>query len=111
VVSNKELVRAASDIDAKGDVRVAFDSVSLKLLRSVGLDSVSADLAQSTTSDLDAYRAYLRGLAHERRSEIKTAIPDYTEATKRDSNFALAWMHLADMSASADPSSIINPMS
>jgi TolB-like protein/tetratricopeptide (TPR) repeat protein len=111
VPTNRQLVRAASEIPSGGDVREAFDSVSLRLLQSVGLDSVAVDLANATTRDLDAYRSYLRGLAHVRRSEIKGAIAAFEDAIKRDSSFALAWARLGDMVMAAEPMSILNPMS
>ncbi|HEY8176277.1 MAG TPA: hypothetical protein VIF32_11315, partial [Gemmatimonadaceae bacterium] len=111
VPTNRQLVRASSEVRTGGDIREAFDSVSLRLLQSVGLDSVTPDLAKATTRDLDAYRAYLRGLAHQRRTEIKSATTAYEEAIRRDSSFALAWMRLADMVISAEPASILNPMS
>lgn len=111
VPTNRELVRASSEIPTTGDVRLAFDSVGLKLLRSAGVDSVTSDLAASTTRDLDAYRAYLRGLAHERRSEVKSAITALSEAVRRDSSFALAWARLAHMSIAADPAALVNPLS
>jgi TolB-like protein len=110
IPTNRELVRAASEVPTGGDVREAFDSVSLRLLKSVGLDSVTTDLANATTRDLDAYRAYLRGLAHVRRTEIKSALTAFEEAIRRDSSFALAWARLADMILSADPMSILQPM-
>src|SRR5688572_18567706 len=108
VPTNRQLVRAASEISSGGDVREAFDSVSLRLLQSVGLDSVAVDLANATTRDLDAYRSYLRGLAHVRRSEIKGALAAFEDAVKRDSSFALAWARLGDMVMAAEPMSILN---
>jgi TolB-like protein/tetratricopeptide (TPR) repeat protein len=111
VPTNRQLVRAASEVPSGGDVREAFDLVSLRLLQSVGLDSVTPDIANSTTRDLDAYRAYLRGLAHHRRTEIKSAMAAFQDAVKRDSNFALAWARLSEMTLSAEPMSILNPMS
>lgn len=109
VATNRELVRAASDVASGGDVRVAYDSVGLRLLRSAGLDSVASDLAGATTHNLDAYRAYLRGLARMRRSEIKTATTDFQEAVRLDSTFALAWVRLAEVTVSSEPGSLMNP--
>ena len=111
VPTNRELVRAASEIPSTGDIRAAFDSVSLRLLRSVGLDSASADLANTSTRDLDAYRAYVRGLAHVRRGEVRSALTAFEEATRRDSTFALAWARLADMLNAMEPTAIVQPMS
>ena len=111
VPTNRQLVRASSEIPSGGDMREAFDSLSLRLLQLAGRDAVTADLASSTTRDLDAYRAYLRGLAHQRRTEIRSATTAYEEAVRRDSSFALAWMRLSEMVISAEPASILNPMS
>jgi hypothetical protein len=110
IPTNRELVRAASEVPTGGDVREAFDTVSLRLLKSVGLDSVTSDVADATTRDLDAYRAYLRGLAHIRRTEIKSATTAFEEAIRRDSSFALAWARLSDMILTAEPMSILQPM-
>ena len=111
VPTNRELVRAASEVPATGDVRQAFDSVSLRLLRSVGLDSAGADIAHASTRDLDAYRAYVRGLAHMRRSEVRSALSAFEEATRRDSTFALAWARLADVLNNLEPAQIMQPAS
>jgi TolB-like protein/tetratricopeptide (TPR) repeat protein len=111
IPTNRELIRASSEIPSTGDVRQAFDSVSLRLLRSVGLDSLGADIANTSTRDLDAYRAYVRGLAHLRRSEVRSALTAFEEATKRDSTFALAWARLADVLNNLEPATIMQPVS
>jgi TolB-like protein/tetratricopeptide (TPR) repeat protein len=117
VPTNRELVRATGDVAQGGDVRAAYDSVSLRLLRLAGLETSDAssgsgnDLEGATTRDLDAYRAYLSGVAHQRRGEIRPALADYNEAIRKDSSFALAWAHLASLAPSADPASIFNPAS
>ncbi|MFI5207718.1 MAG: hypothetical protein ACHQX4_06840, partial [Gemmatimonadales bacterium] len=111
VPTNRELVRASGDVAAGGDVRAAYDSVSLRLLRLAGLDSAAADLAEATTHDLDAYRAYLSGVAHQRRGEVRSAMADYNEAVRRDSGFALAWARLAETAPASDPASLFNPAS
>ena len=111
VPTSKELVRASSEIASGGDVRAAFDSVSLRLLRSAGFDSVSVSLATATTHNLDAYRSYLSGLAHERRSEAKPALKDFQDAVRLDSTFATAWSQLAQMTLSVEPGAILNPQS
>ncbi len=111
VPTNKELVRATSEVPVTGDVRLAFDSVSLRLLRSAGVDSISADMLASTSQNVDAYRAYLRGLAYNRRGEIKLALAAFEEAVKADTVFALAWARLAEAQVSAEPLSILQPNS
>jgi TolB-like protein len=111
VPTNRELVRADGDVAPGGDVRATYDSVSLRLLRLAGLDSAASDLAGATTHDLDAYRAYLSGVAHQRRGEVRPALADYNEAVRRDSGFALAWARLAEMVPASDPASMFNPAS
>jgi TolB-like protein len=111
VPTSRELVRASSEIPIGGDVRQAYDLVSLKLLRSAGFDSATSDLASATTRNLDAYRSYLSGLAHMRRSEVSPALKDFQDAVRMDSSFALAWARLAEMSQAAEPGSIFNPQS
>src|SRR4051812_33131343 len=111
IATSKELVRASSEVASGGDVRAAFDSVSLKLLKSAGFDSVSTTLAGSTTRNLDAYRSYLSGLAHQRRTEVKAALKDYQAAVRADSTFALAWARLSEMTVASDPNAIMNAQS
>ena len=111
VPTSRELVRASSEVPIGGDVRQAYDMVSLKLLKSAGFDSATSDLASATTHNLDAYRAYLSGLAHVRRTEVSPALKDFQDAVRMDSTFALAWARLAEMSQAAEPGSILNPQS
>ena len=111
VATSRELVRTASEVPATGDVSLAFDSVSLRLLRSAGLDSVTPDLAEATTHNVDAYRAYLSGLAHARRSEIGGARASFEEAVRLDSSFALAWARLAQMTVATNAISVLDPQS
>ena len=109
VPTNKELVSAAGEVPAGGDIRLAYDSVSLRLLRSAGFADATVDLADATTRDLDSYRAYLRGLANMRRSEVKAALASFQESVRADSGFALAWARLAETTLAADPASLFNP--
>lgn len=106
VPTNKELVRAASEVAADGDVRLAYDSVSMRLLRSVGLDAAVHDQPNASTSSLDAYKAYLKGLFHRRRGELKPALASFQEAVRADSTFALGWARLAETQLATDPTSI-----
>ena len=111
VVTGQEIVRAASEVLATADVRVAYDSVGTRLLRAAGLDTAAVDVGDATTRSLDAFRAYSRGLAHQRRAEIRGAQEAFQEAVRLDSTFALAWARLAEMTLAGDPASIYNPAS
>ena len=111
VPTSKELVRASIETPAGGDVRAALDTLSLNLLRAAGVDAAGATLATTTTRNLDAYKAYVSGNTHARRSEIKPALEDFQRAVKLDSTFAMAWARLSEITASAEPGSIMNPQS
>ncbi len=95
VVTGRELVRAAEDVPAGGDVRPAFERIGAALLRTAGREAASVDLGAVTTRSLDAYRAYLRGLSHANRSEFIRARDAFMEATRLDSTFAQAYYQLA----------------
>ena len=97
VPTSRELVRAISEVPATVDVRVAYDSVGSRLLRAAGLDLAASDIAGTTTRNLDAYRAYVRGLTRMRRSELESAFADFQESVSADSMFALGWARLSQI--------------
>jgi len=111
VVTGREVVRASSEVPASADVRLAYDTVGTRLLRAAGLDSGAADIGDATTRSLDAFRAYTRGLAHERRAELRSAQEAFREAVRLDSAFALAWARLSEVTLGMDPTSVLNPAS
>src|SRR5438046_2583294 len=73
VVTRRQLARATFEGRARDDVRQAYDQIATALLRAAGLEQASADLGPATTRSLDAYRAYLRGMAHLNRAEYRQA--------------------------------------
>lgn len=95
VVTSRELLRTAAEVPVDGDVRAAFDSVSLRLLGVAGLDAVPDVVQAGGGGNLDAYRAYLRGVAAQRRGEVAVARGAFEEAVRLDSSFALGWASLA----------------
>ena len=111
VVTGQEVVRAASEVSASADVRMAYDSVGTRLLRAAGLDSAAVDVGDATTRSLDAFRAYSRGLAAQRRAEVRSAQEAFREAVRLDSAFALGWARLAEVTISLDQTSVLNPAS
>jgi TolB-like protein len=111
VVTGQEVVRAASEVLASADVRLAYDTVGTRLLRAAGLDSGAVDVGDATTRSLDAFRAYTRGLAHQRRAELRSAQEAFREAVRLDSAFALGWARLAEVTLGLDPTSVFNPAS
>ena len=111
VPSNRELMRTASEVPSGSDVRLAYDSVGLSLLRSTGLDVAALDLAGVSNPNLDAYQAYLRGLAHVRRNEWQLALVDLQESVRADSTFAPAWARLAEVQIHNEPTDMYRAMS
>ena len=95
VVTSKVLARTTTDITGDADVRGATDRVAVKLLEAVGVPAAQIDVRALTTSSVDAYRAYVRGIEFIQQSRYRRATEAFTEAVKLDSTFALAWAKLA----------------
>src|SRR5688500_13880575 len=73
------------------DPRVIFDAVARDLLDLAGAPPMRPELARTTTSSLEAYRAYLHGLQALNRWKLAEADSAFREATEADSTFALAY--------------------
>ena len=73
------------------DPRMIFDAVARDLLDLAGAPPMRPELAQSTTSSLEAYRAYLFGLQALNRWQLDEADSAFRRATEADSTFALAY--------------------
>ncbi|MBI1967304.1 MAG: hypothetical protein HYS40_04890 [Gemmatimonadetes bacterium] len=98
LVTQRLVARTTSEVRAAHDVRGAYEHIATALLRAAGLENASADLATATTHSLDAYRAYLRGVAHLNRAEYRRARDALVEAVRIDSTFAQAYAKLAEVS-------------
>jgi len=108
VVTNRELVRATEETNPGEDVRRAYGRIGARLLGAAGLDSGGVDLEAATTRSLDAYRAYLRGVTHLRRSEVKRARDALLEAVRLDTAFAQAYLRLAEASFAINPTDVVD---
>jgi serine/threonine-protein kinase len=73
------------------DPRVIFDEVAADLLDLAGAPAMRPELAQTTTTSLEAYRAYLYGLQALNRWQLGEADSAFRAATEADSTFALAY--------------------
>ena len=73
----------------KDSLFVLIDRLTAQLL-ALGAGASSAQLSALTTTNLDALRAYLDGVAAYRRGAFQTATPLLTRAVELDSTFALA---------------------
>lgn len=111
VVTGRDLVRAADDVPASGDVRPAFERIGTALLRTAGLEAASVDLGATTTRSLDAYRAYLRGVAFAQHAQYRRARDALLESIRLDSTFAKPYVLLALSSLFISPLSTLDPQS
>lgn len=84
------------DGGGQGDVRPLFDDLAARLLDLSGAPGeVRADLAKLTTTSLEAYRAYLRGIDLLNQWELPFAETELRRAVMEDSTFGLAYYKLA----------------
>jgi tetratricopeptide (TPR) repeat protein len=74
---------------------VLIDRLTAQLL-ALGAGASSAQLSALTTTNLDALRAYLDGVAALRRGVYQTSTPTLTRAVELDSTFALALSGLVE---------------
>lgn len=105
------LVRGSVDTLADADVRVAYDQLATQLLQLAGVSGQAEGGAARSTSSLDAYRAYVRGVTLLQQSAYRRANEAFTEAVGLDSTFAIAWARLALSSAAWNIGNLINPSS
>jgi serine/threonine-protein kinase len=78
------------------DVRPLFDQLAARILNLSGAPSaVTADLARMTTVSLEAYRAYLQGIAELNAWNLGAANRALTRAVQLDSTFGLAYYKLS----------------
>src|SRR3989442_3117307 len=78
LVTRRQVARTTFEGRATDDVRRAYEQIATVLLRAAGLEQASADLATATTRSLDAYRAYLRGVAHLNRGGLLKRSEEHT---------------------------------
>ncbi len=112
VVSNVEVLRAVEEAAPGEDVRAVYQRLGTRLMRAAGVaEGNAADLAATTTASVDAYRAYVRGVARANRSEPRQARDAFREAVRLDSGYAQAHVRLAEAELGVDPRQIVNPQS
>jgi tetratricopeptide (TPR) repeat protein len=73
------------------DPRPLYDALARDLLDLVGAPPITIDLARTTTSSVEAYRAYLDGVRALNRWKLDAADSLFRRATAADSTFALAY--------------------
>jgi tetratricopeptide (TPR) repeat protein len=96
VASGKRVDVARVDDRVGADVRRLFDDLAAKLLNLSGApNEIRIGLARSTTSSLEAFRAYLRGVDQLNRWDLVGAERDLQRAITTDTTFGLAYYKLA----------------
>jgi tetratricopeptide (TPR) repeat protein/tRNA A-37 threonylcarbamoyl transferase component Bud32 len=96
VASGKRVDVARVDDRTGADVRPLFDQLAAKLLDLTGAPNENRiGLARSTTTSLEAFRAYLRGVEQLNRWNLAGAERDLQRAIAIDTTFGLAYYKLA----------------
>jgi tetratricopeptide (TPR) repeat protein len=90
-------IAQTSVVGSKDSIFVLIDRLTAQLL-ALGAGATSAQLSALTTTNLDALRAYLDGVAAYRRGAFQNATPLLSRAVELDSTFALglSWLIEAD---------------
>jgi len=108
VVSNAEVMRAVEEAPTGDDVRAIYERLGTRLVRATGSTGEAASLATTTTKSVDAYRAYVRGVSHQNRSEARRARDAFLEAVRLDSTYAQAYARLAETEINLEPRQVSN---
>jgi eukaryotic-like serine/threonine-protein kinase len=96
VASGNRVDVARVDDRTGADVRPLFDQLAAKLLDLTGApNEIQIGLARSTTSSLEAFRSYLRGVERLNRWDLAGAEDDLQRAIAIDTTFGLAYYKLA----------------
>jgi len=96
VASGNRVDVARVDDRSGSDVRPLFDELAAKLLDLSGApNEIRIGLARSTTSSLEAFRAYLHGVDQLNRWDLVGAERDLQRAIAIDTTFGLAYYKLA----------------
>lgn len=109
IPTSRVLVRAETQVKADADVRLAFDSLTIRLLSAAGARTAKSDVAALTTRSVDAYRAYVTGVGFMQQSAFRRAREAFAEAVRLDSTFAMAWANLAWATHAINPLSLTDP--
>ncbi|GEM_PF-1884465 len=95
-VRTRDLVRTAS-VEARNDSTLprAFEELADQILDLSGARPGELVSVEPPTSSIDAYRAYIEGVAARSRWDLPAARKHFEAALAADSRFALAWYELS----------------
>ena len=91
VASGQKVDEAQRAAARTADPRPLYDALARDLLDLVGAPPITIDLARTTTTSVEAYRAYLDGARALNRWQLDAADSLFRRATRADSTFALAY--------------------
>jgi len=91
VASGRKLDEARRGAASAADPRPLYDALARDLLDLVGAPPVTLELAKTTTTSVDAYRAYLEGSHALNNWKLGRADSLFRRAVAADSTFALAY--------------------
>lgn len=109
VVTGRVISRASGEAPVSGDPRDLFQRLAVQLT-GAGAATGAAAPGGATTSSLDAYLAYLRGVALMNRTRRLEARDAFRQAVRLDSAYAQAWARLALVSLGG-VDDLLNPAS
>ncbi len=96
VVTGRVVVRVQEQTESEDEIQDVYKRIATALLKTVGVDASAVDLSSVTTASIGALRAYMRGLRHYHRYEMRRAREAFEEAIGLDSTFALPYLKLAE---------------
>jgi serine/threonine-protein kinase len=91
VASGRKVDEAQQSVARTADPRPLYDALARSLLDIAGAPPITLALAKTTTSSIEAYRAYLEGVRALNRWQLAAADTLFRRATRADSTFALAY--------------------
>ena len=107
VASGKSVQQAEVAAAAGSDPRGLFDKLSRELLDLAGAPPMTPEMAKTTTSSLEAYKAYLTGVNALNGWEFDVADSALARAIRADSTYALAYYKRALLSGWKKPGDTI----
>jgi len=103
VAGGRRVDQAQQSAARAADPRPLYDALARDLLDLVGAPPGTLQLARTTTSSVEAYRAYLEGVRALNSWQLARADSLFGQATRADSTFALAYYKHAPTLGWMDP--------
>jgi serine/threonine protein kinase/tetratricopeptide (TPR) repeat protein len=113
--TGETLAREQTEALGKTQVLTALGGTATKLRNQLGeslssIQKYDMPLAQATTASLEALKAYSFGLSKLSQGDGAGAVPLFQQAIQLDSDFAMAYLHLANAYQVQGPQGLNEPM-